>query len=700
MTRKRFLAWVGVLALLYGAAIGSIWRVSVMASSGTKWQGSGMDKTGIPYDISLDVTQAKYQRLYVGQVGSESGAATANVIDSGAGTAPALFGLGGINQEVATQIIGIIETVYCGQEKSVALTAKEFSNYAQNIPDNHYSKEPEKPKSGPSTSGAIYVRLFDRWTGGTSDQNSFTGNASIGARWWKLVYCQNNIATFYMSEAYASSEFNTNYPGGGDTYNNSTVRAKVLADFAQVTNHYPASVVAFAGAQEWQSEQFEGNGYVYAGTARNYRSPAVVATDKCWLPSNLEIIRDFRNGNEGGTGVVTSQIVRTSGNLNNVLRTGLFKMNGYDRGFDASARTGVTIPNAWTRSADILADSVKYPTTATVQYDAAAVDYLDARCNVVEAVRPCVNVDLTKLLSSVVRHTVTFDAGAGTGELDSQDIVEGFKAHEPDVSGLVAPSEKRFGHEWVTSGGDVWDFATGKVTGDMTLFARYIDDEIYTIKFDANGGLGKMTSQRYVQFEAQALKANAFTRAYNVHFEVAGGEEVAQHEPVVYEMTGWNTEADGTGEAFEVGHEFLFESEPEFETLYAQWEVVIEAGRNLPETTKDGHKFLYWTENEDGSGARYEAGAEYPVPSGDVAYFAQWEKVVVTEQKPEEKTETGEEEEDDDFVGGERGKFPWWILLVVYFVLNVAVVSIMLDKRCGIMVELGHGKKNRLHKDA
>lgn len=89
---------------------------------------------------------------------------------------------------------------------------------------------------------------------------------------------------------------------------------------------------------------------------------------------------------------------------------------------------------------------------------------------------------------------------------------------------------------------------------------------VCTITFNANGGSGMMAAQSVASGVATALNANAFTREN-------------------YTFAGWNTKADGTGDAYADEATITVTSAT---TLYAQWDLAeahwgLASGENLDE---------------------------------------------------------------------------------------------------------------------
>lgn len=74
----------------------------------------------------------------------------------------------------------------------------------------------------------------------------------------------------------------------------------------------------------------------------------------------------------------------------------------------------------------------------------------------------------------------------------------------------------------------------------------------FTVTFDPNGGEGSMDPQVFTANVKQVLNANTFTYAHHI-------------------FTGWNTQADGQGQAFSDKQAITFFESDEDITLYAQW---------------------------------------------------------------------------------------------------------------------------------
>ena len=156
----------------------------------------------------------------------------------------------------------------------------------------------------------------------------------------------------------------------------------------------------------------------------------------------------------------------------------------------------------------------------------------------------------------------------------------------------------------------------------LSVFVSCDDDSIIddafgnmaTLTYNGNGSTsGKMDPERIVKEAPLTIKANAFTRTD-------------------YHFLGWNTAADGTGTAYEVGTTFNL---TENVTLYAQWahdqatvkydanggtgtmtDQVVNTNTDFALKTKEftwaGHSFIGWNTSADGTLA-LEGGVELQV---------------------------------------------------------------------------------------
>ena len=290
----------------------------------------------------------------------------------------ALFTTSGVNQTVALALVNAINNTAVGTNG--ARTAKNFSDFASN--------------GVAQINGALYIRLFDTLgdigqVNGTETTplNAFTNSVTDtganfvggGARWWRVVYERDGILTLYMSEPYRKSTYHTL----NNVYSTSTVRTNLLDDFNVILSYFPYvnSHIALGG-QSWQ------NGIADFDNATN-RAPT---NDKIWLPSWYEVIR--MNGE-------TPPSLISSGDLtNNGVRTGLWEMNGFDRGYSS-----VFWQYAWLRSGRVDNEHVTY--SVSTEGNATNINSLGTN-----AVRPAIHLSLDSILPN---YTVALPPQSGTG---------------------------------------------------------------------------------------------------------------------------------------------------------------------------------------------------------------------------------------------------------------------------------------------
>ena len=147
-------------------------------------------------------------------------------------------------------------------------------------------------------------------------------------------------------------------------------------------------------------------------------------------------------------------------------------------------------------------------------------------------------------------YTVTFEANGGNGTMQSQPFEHG-KSQE-----LTSNSFTRSGYTFTgwnsKADGSGTSYTNGQTitpTSNLTLYAQWKKDVIYTITFNANGGSGTMSALSVKEGASQKLTSNSFTRSD-------------------YTFTGWNTKADGSGTPYTNGQTITPTSNL---TLYAQW---------------------------------------------------------------------------------------------------------------------------------
>ena len=143
---------------------------------------------------------------------------------------------------------------------------------------------------------------------------------------------------------------------------------------------------------------------------------------------------------------------------------------------------------------------------------------------------------------------ITFDNNGGEGSMSAQTV----RINTPTaLSANAFTKENHVFMGWNTkddgTGTSYSDKAEINTADNQTLYAQWQPSK--TVTFDANGGSGEMAPQIVPAETATVLKANAF----------ANGEKV---------FSGWSTEADGTGTAYDDKAQITTSNDV---TLYAQW---------------------------------------------------------------------------------------------------------------------------------
>ena len=231
--------------------------------------------------------------------------------------------------------------------------------------------------------------------------------------------------------------------------------------------------------------------------------------------------------------------------------------------------------------------------------------------------------------------TVTFNANGGIGTMDPQEGVFGVALT------LNENVYTRTNYEfdgWNTkidgTGTRYADKATipaSEMTEDITLYAQW-KKTTFEITFDPNGGTGTMAPQFIKKTEENTLNDNKFTREG-------------------YVFTGWNTQADGKGKAYENKAKISAGAISDDITLYAQWESTFATVRFNPnggsgemesKTVKKGEKltlpeneftkvkavFVGWNTKKDGTGTDYDDGETITVEK-DMTLYAKWDYAIV-----------------------------------------------------------------------
>ena len=216
---------------------------------------------------------------------------------------------------------------------------------------------------------------------------------------------------------------------------------------------------------------------------------------------------------------------------------------------------------------------------------------------------------------------------------------DGVTSYTNDVEGsndsLYAEGYKD--NELVTTHGEWIANEDGTTTRDVTKKCTYcgyeekVTEHQGKLTYDANGGEGTIDSATGAAGESVPVAENGFTRDN-------------------YTFTGWNTQADGSGTAYEPGASFTLTAENT--VLYAQWSKNAPAQVNVSYDANGGvgtmesvtgdvgskiviqqsgftrseYTFTGWNTQADGKGTAYKAGDSFTLTDKDTVLYAQWSK--------------------------------------------------------------------------
>ncbi|MDG5815416.1 InlB B-repeat-containing protein [Chitinispirillales bacterium ANBcel5] len=230
-------------------------------------------------------------------------------------------------------------------------------------------------------------------------------------------------------------------------------------------------------------------------------------------------------------------------------------------------------------------------------------------------------------------NTVTFDANEGDGTMESKTV-------ETGKTTVLSPNEfTRDGYTFINwnteadGSGDSYEDNSEFVMGTtgIILYAQWSAKK-HALSFYSNGGKGAIKVKIIASEQTVSLPSNQFTRDG-------------------YTFSGWNTEADGSGEFYEDKQEFVMGTKGTL--LYAQWSakdntitfdpnegtgsmelqvIATDQTASLFSNlfSREGYAFTGWNTEADGSGDSFEDEAEFTMGAADVTLYAQWEINSVT----------------------------------------------------------------------
>ena len=229
--------------------------------------------------------------------------------------------------------------------------------------------------------------------------------------------------------------------------------------------------------------------------------------------------------------------------------------------------------------------------------------------------------DTTTASYTIKTYTVTYKSDYGTVPKKISGLKKGDVLTIEDLPELTAVGYTFKG--WYDGKTKV-ETAEYTITCDLEFTAEWTAN-IYTVKFDANGGSDKPYSQAFTYDVEQALTANTFTRDG-------------------YTFAGWNTQLDGKGTSYTdmAKVKNLANEDGKEVTLYAVWTIVpytitynLNGGTNassnptgytvetdtitLANATKNDYTFLGWYDENGDKVTQITKGT-----TGNITLYAKW----------------------------------------------------------------------------
>ena len=233
-------------------------------------------------------------------------------------------------------------------------------------------------------------------------------------------------------------------------------------------------------------------------------------------------------------------------------------------------------------------------------------------------------VVIARWVSNTNLKTITFNSNTTSATTVTQNVAAG-------VASALSPNTfTRTGYvfsgwtELANGTGTVYDDQASFTTSqDVTLYAKWLAGVTHTVTFNNNGGTGTMENQ--VSGASTNLSPNSMTRSG-------------------YTFNGWNTNANGTGFAYDNQAIYSFADDV---TLYAQWQAIVATYKvtfygnaatggstasqtassstalNLNGFTRTGYNFLGWNENYSSTTATFKDGQNYSF-AADKNLYAIW----------------------------------------------------------------------------
>jgi uncharacterized repeat protein (TIGR02543 family) len=183
-----------------------------------------------------------------------------------------------------------------------------------------------------------------------------------------------------------------------------------------------------------------------------------------------------------------------------------------------------------------------------------------------------------------------------------------------------------------------WGTSVTMKTSDITLYAVWTAEPTYTVTYDHNGAT------------EGSVPSGASSYAEGATVTVLGNNGNLGKTDSLFD--GWNTNTDGSGEAYGAGENFTMGTENV--TLYAMWAptftvtydpngadngsvpvddqryaegAAVTLASNTGGLVKTGYTFNGWNTGVDGNGAQYTQGGSFTMGVQDTVLYAQWEQI-------------------------------------------------------------------------
>ena len=218
------------------------------------------------------------------------------------------------------------------------------------------------------------------------------------------------------------------------------------------------------------------------------------------------------------------------------------------------------------------------------------------------------------------KYQVVFDPNTGSGNMENQEFTYGqeqqLKANQFTKEGYTFNGWNTQANGAGQAYADLASVSNLATEGQVTLYAQWQANN-YTVKFDANGGQGKMQDQQFEYDKAQKLSENAFTKE-NYTF---AGWATSQNGDVVYtdakevkNLTTANngevtlyavwTENDSYNVVYDNNYDSQVPSDPQKVYLGVNYTIKSET------PSREGYTFVGWNTDKAATEAQYSPNQE------------------------------------------------------------------------------------------